>query len=58
MIFGILLVVTPLLGAIVLTWWIGAYAIVFGAFLLAAAFKLRQRVASAVAQPSAATSAS
>jgi uncharacterized membrane protein HdeD (DUF308 family) len=55
-IFGILLVVTPLLGAIVLTWWVGAYAIIFGAFLIAAAMKLRQRVPDNP-PPSAGTSA-
>ncbi|HEX4157369.1 MAG TPA: HdeD family acid-resistance protein [Rhizomicrobium sp.] len=39
-IYGGLLIVAPLLGALVLTWWLGAYAIVFGAFLLAFALKL------------------
>jgi uncharacterized membrane protein HdeD (DUF308 family) len=43
-VFGALLIIAPLLGAVVLTWWIGAYAIVFGVTLLVAAFKLRQRV--------------
>lgn len=41
-IFGILLLSTPLTGAVVLTWWIGAYAIVFGIGLIALAFKLRK----------------
>jgi uncharacterized membrane protein HdeD (DUF308 family) len=40
-IFGMLLIAAPLIGAVVLTWWIGAWAIVFGAFLLVAAFRLR-----------------
>ncbi|HEY2446521.1 MAG TPA: HdeD family acid-resistance protein [Rhizomicrobium sp.] len=40
-IYGALLILAPLLGAVVLTWWIGAYAVVFGALLLAFAFKLR-----------------
>ena len=40
-IFGMLLITAPLIGAVVLTWWIGAWAIVFGAFLLVAAFRLR-----------------
>ena len=31
---GALLVVAPLIGAVVLTWWIGAYAIAFGVALL------------------------
>jgi uncharacterized membrane protein HdeD (DUF308 family) len=43
MIFGILLFLAPLIGAIVLTWWMGAYALVFGAMLLVLAFKLRNR---------------
>ena len=39
-IFGIVLLVAPVVGAVVLTWWLGAYAIVFGAFLLILAFQL------------------
>lgn len=42
-IYGGLLIAAPLLGAVVLTWWLGAYAIVFGVFLLIAAFQLRAR---------------
>lgn len=38
---GIVLAIAPLIGAVVLTWWIGAYAIVFGATLLVLAFRLR-----------------
>lgn len=41
-IWGILLVVAPLVGAIVLTWWLGGYALAFGVLLLILAFKLRQ----------------
>lgn len=44
-VYGVLLVIAPMIGAVVLTWWIGAYALVFGITLLVAAFKLRQRVA-------------
>jgi len=40
-IYGGLLIAAPLLGAVVLTWWIGAYAIVFGFSLLVLAFRLR-----------------
>jgi len=39
--YGVLLVGAPLLGAVVLTWWLGAYAIVFGVSLLVLAFRLR-----------------
>jgi uncharacterized membrane protein HdeD (DUF308 family) len=39
--YGILLIVAPLIGAVVLTWWIGAYAFGFGIALLILAFRLR-----------------
>jgi uncharacterized membrane protein HdeD (DUF308 family) len=42
-IFGILLVIEPLIGAVVLTLWIGAYALVFGIFLLILAFQLHAK---------------
>jgi uncharacterized membrane protein HdeD (DUF308 family) len=41
--YGVLLIVTPLIGAIVLTWWLGAYALVFGVALVIFSFKLRSR---------------
>jgi uncharacterized membrane protein HdeD (DUF308 family) len=41
--WGILLAIWPIVGAVVLTWWIGAYAIVFGVLLLILAFRLRGR---------------
>jgi uncharacterized membrane protein HdeD (DUF308 family) len=40
-IYGVLLLGAPLLGALVLTWWIGAYAVLFGVMLLILAFRLR-----------------
>jgi len=40
---GVLLIIAPLIGALVLTWWLGAYALVFGVFLLILAFRLRAR---------------
>lgn len=41
--YGVLMIIAPLAGAVVLTWWIGAYALVFGGALLFLAFKLRKR---------------
>jgi len=43
LIFGVLLVIQPLIGAVVLTLWIGAYALVFGIFLLVLAFQLHAK---------------
>ena len=40
-IWGMLLIATPLMGAVVLTWWLGAYAVLFGIMLIAAGLKLR-----------------
>jgi len=42
--YGALLVIAPLIGALVLTWWIGAYALVFGVSMLILAFKLKAKV--------------
>jgi uncharacterized membrane protein HdeD (DUF308 family) len=41
--YGVLLIIAPLIGAIVLTWWIGAYALAFGIALVIFSFKLRSR---------------
>jgi uncharacterized membrane protein HdeD (DUF308 family) len=41
--YGVLLVATPLIGAVVLTWWIGAYAVAFGVALVVFSLKLRSR---------------
>ena len=41
--FGVLLAIAPVIGAVVLTWWLGAYALVFGVMLLVLAFRLRAR---------------
>ncbi|HEY1876140.1 MAG TPA: HdeD family acid-resistance protein [Rhizomicrobium sp.] len=47
LVFGAVLVLAPLLGALVLTWWIGAYAVIFGIAMLVFAFRLRARVRAA-----------
>jgi len=41
--FGLALALSPVVGAVVLTWWLGAYALAFGIALLVLAFKLRGR---------------
>ena len=41
--FGILLVVMPVIGLLTLVWLVGAYALLFGVLLLALAFRLRKR---------------
>ena len=41
--FGIALLIAPLVGAVVLTWWLGAYALAFGIGLIVLAFKLKGR---------------
>jgi len=41
--FGIALLIAPLIGAVVLTWWLGAYALAFGIALIILAFRLRSR---------------
>ena len=41
--FGILMILAPLSGVLVLTWWLGAFALVFGVALIILAFQLRSR---------------
>jgi len=41
--YGVLLIITPLIGAVVFTWWLGAYAVVFGVALVIFSLKLRSR---------------
>jgi uncharacterized membrane protein HdeD (DUF308 family) len=43
LLYGFLMILAPLIGAVVLTWWLGAYAVLFGIMLVAAGFKLRTR---------------
>jgi uncharacterized membrane protein HdeD (DUF308 family) len=40
LVWGVMLVAAPLVGAVVLAWWIGIYAIIFGAALLACGWRL------------------
>jgi uncharacterized membrane protein HdeD (DUF308 family) len=42
-IFGVLLIIAPLVGAFVLTLWLGACALIFGGFLLVLAFQLHSK---------------
>jgi uncharacterized membrane protein HdeD (DUF308 family) len=57
LLFGVALVLAPALGALVLTWWFGGYAIAFGLFLLVLAFRLRaQRAGGALQAGTPATS--
>jgi len=39
-IWGAMLVVAPMIGAVVLTWWLGIYAVVFGIALLVCGWRL------------------
>ena len=40
-VWGVLLFLAPAAGALVLTWWLGAYSLVFGVLLLVLAYRLR-----------------
>ncbi len=44
-VWGALLYLSPLAGAVVLTWWLGAYSFAFGSTLIGLAFRLRGRIA-------------
>jgi uncharacterized membrane protein HdeD (DUF308 family) len=39
--FGFLLIMAPVIGAVVIALWVGAYAFIFGVLLVALGFKLR-----------------
>jgi uncharacterized membrane protein HdeD (DUF308 family) len=41
LLYGFLLFASPLIGALVLTWWVGAYSLVLGVTLIVLAFRLR-----------------
>lgn len=43
LLYGIVMIFAPVIGAIVLTWWLGAYSLVFGLSLIVLAFRLRSQ---------------
>jgi uncharacterized membrane protein HdeD (DUF308 family) len=43
LIFGVVLIAAPVFGALVVSWWVGAYATLFGSSMLVLAYKLRAR---------------
>ena len=43
LLWGVMLIAAPFAGAIVLTWWMGAYALLFGATLIGLSVRLRSR---------------
>jgi len=43
-VWGFLLLFWPFAGAVVLAWWLGAYALVFGVTLLILVFRLRRQL--------------
>ena len=54
-VWGVLLFMAPITGAVVMTLWLGAYALVFGAAMLVLSFSLKRRrdePAGATGQPS------
>lgn len=42
-VWGVLLLIDQAIGAVVLTWWLGAYALIFGITLVALGVRLRRR---------------
>jgi hypothetical protein len=43
LVWGVLLILAPIPGIVVMTWWVGAFAIIFGGALIALAFRLKRR---------------
>lgn len=41
-VFGVLLMVAPVAGELVLAWWIGGYALAFGILMILLSLRLRQ----------------
>jgi uncharacterized membrane protein HdeD (DUF308 family) len=44
-VWGVLVLLRPMAGVVIWAWWIGAYALLFGAMMLALAFRLRRGAA-------------
>jgi uncharacterized membrane protein HdeD (DUF308 family) len=42
LLLGVILFLVPIAGPVLLAWWIGAYALIFGVLLLTVAFQLRR----------------
>jgi len=55
LIYGVLLFAAPLVGALVLTWWLAAYSLVLGVILIALAFQLRKHRGEHAPEPMAAS---
>jgi uncharacterized membrane protein HdeD (DUF308 family) len=51
LLWGALLYMSPVAGALVLTWWLGGYALAFGVVLLVLALRLRARHGAATLPP-------
>jgi uncharacterized membrane protein HdeD (DUF308 family) len=43
LLWGIVVIVWPIAGEVAMAWWIGAYALLFGIFMLGFALRLRRR---------------
>jgi len=44
LLYGALLIIAPMIGAVMATWWLGAYAPIFGVSLVVLAFRLKARL--------------
>jgi uncharacterized membrane protein HdeD (DUF308 family) len=56
-VFGVLLILAPVAGAVVIALWVGAYTLVFGVLMIALGFRLRSWGKTAHAGPSVAVPA-
>lgn len=51
LLWGVVVIFWPIAGEIALAWWIGAYAIIFGVFMLSFALRMRRRHHAGTAGP-------